>query len=206
MQNCWHEVLAAVRFLSDLDLLAVSTLSLFTSSDRYLHRTSTHTRTGRIHLLYTYTWYLYLQGMWAPHTVCTFARCPLLSTDLLRIENKTLDQISISMKTPPCGNHHMYVFMYMCFLCCCKVRVEGYAGTKAQVLKKSQINCTSVVLCTLVLSLSLPLPLFLLSRFKFPTLTPLLPYQYLHRWSRTFSSQPSFSTNHVLFLVPIVPT
>ena len=103
-------------------LLAVSKfqLSLFTSLPLIVICTIQDTRTGRIHLLYTYTWYLYLQytcmqGMWAPHTVCTFARCPLLSTDLLRIENKTLalDQISISMKTlwkPP----YMYnVFMYV---------------------------------------------------------------------------------------------
>ena len=113
------KLLCLIRCSQFFDLLAVSTLSLFTSSDRYLHRTSTHTRTGRIHLLYTYTWYLYLQYnkciMWAPHTVCTFARCPLLSTDLLRIENKTLDQISISMKTPPCGNHHMYVYRFATF-------------------------------------------------------------------------------------------
>ena len=133
-------------------------LSLFTSLPLPLIVICTiqDTRTGRIHLLYTYTWYLYLtfmQGMWAPHTVCTFARCPLLSTDLLRIENKTLDQISISMKTPTCGNHHM-CHVCMCFLCCCKVRVEGYAGTKAQVLKKSQINCT----CSTVYAGTLSLP------------------------------------------------
>ena len=88
----------------------------FAFSDRYLHHTRYTYRQDtliiHVHLVPVPSC---MQGMWAPHTVCTFARCPLLSTDLLRIENKThWDQISnFNFNENPTLWKPPYVFMYV---------------------------------------------------------------------------------------------